>query len=63
MPGLQPLAPIRETGETELEVVEKVGTLLVYQKDFTWSQDFLVLRDSQPGPRTLLFGLIYAGLR
>jgi thiol:disulfide interchange protein len=55
IPGLQPLAPIRETGETEFEV--KAGTLLTYQKDFTWSQDLLVLPDSQPGPRTLQFGL------
>ena len=55
IPGLQPLAPIREAGVTEFE--EKAGTLLTYQKEFTWSQDLLVLPDSQPGPRTLRFGL------
>ena len=57
MPGLKALAPIRETGETEFKEYEGVGTLLVYHKDFSWSQDFLVLADSLPGPRTLRFGL------
>ena len=57
MPGLTALPPIQETGETDFEVVENVGSLLVYGKEFTWSQDFLVLPDSQPGTRTLRFGL------
>jgi thiol:disulfide interchange protein DsbD len=56
-PGLKPLPPIRETGETDFDVVKNVGTKLVYRKDFTWSQDLLVLPDSQPGPRTLRFAI------
>jgi thiol:disulfide interchange protein len=54
-PGFKPLAPIEETGDAEFHTVEGVGTSLVYFKDFTWSQDVLVLPDCQPGARTFRF--------
>lgn len=57
IPGLKPLPPIEETGETDFDVVKNVGTKLVYRKDFTWSQDLLVLPESQPGPRTIEIGI------
>lgn len=57
IPGLKPLAPIQESGETDFDEVKNVGTKLVYRKDFTWSQDLLVEPDSPAGPRKLRFGL------
>jgi thiol:disulfide interchange protein DsbD len=51
MAGLQPLAPIEETGKAEFDTVKGVGTKLVYEGTFSWSQDILVLPDCQPGPR------------
>jgi cytochrome c biogenesis protein CcdA len=57
IPGMQPLQPIREEPKPEFRLEEGVGTLLVYNKEFTWSQDLLVLPNSESGPRKLEIGL------
>ncbi len=51
-PGFKPLAPIDETGEAEF-----YENTLVYMKDFSWSQDVLVLPDCKPGAHPFRFFL------
>jgi thiol:disulfide interchange protein len=53
-PGLQPLWPITET-QPEWLMDPKLGPFLVYQKQFTWKQDILVLPDAAPGQMLLRF--------
>ena len=48
-PGIQPLWPVEEKGETEFEHAENVGWFLEYRGPFTWTQDILVLPDAKPG--------------
>jgi thiol:disulfide interchange protein len=54
-----PLFPITETEPEEvLEeglAPEGLKTLFEHNKDFTWSQDLLILPDAKPGPQTLAF--------
>jgi thiol:disulfide interchange protein DsbD len=47
--GLAPLWPITETAPDLVEEKELGVTLLEHQKDFTWTQDVLVLPDAKPG--------------
>ncbi len=57
-PGLAPLWPVIETPpdlvDEEAEP-KKIVTILEHIKDFTWSQDVLVLPDAKPGPLVLPF--------
>jgi thiol:disulfide interchange protein DsbD len=52
--GLQPLYPIRES-EPQREKYGSLGTLLVYDRPFTWSQDLAVPPDLAPGDKVLRF--------
>lgn len=49
VPGLAPLWPVTETPADLVEEKELGVTLLEHQKDFTWTQDVLVLPDAKPG--------------
>jgi len=53
-PGLQPLAPLRES--TPVFVDTKIaGVWLEYEHSFAWSQDVLILPDAKPGRQVLRF--------
>jgi thiol:disulfide interchange protein DsbD len=52
--SLQPLWPITES-QPEWGVIPTLGVFLEHDKQFTWSQDLLVLPDASPGPKTLSF--------
>jgi thiol:disulfide interchange protein DsbD len=54
--GLRPLGPVRED-KPDWEAVAGVGATLVFDRPFTWAQDFVVLPDAAPGPRELAFSL------
>jgi cytochrome c biogenesis protein CcdA len=47
--GLAPLWPITETPPDLVDEKELAVTLLEHQKDFTWTQDVLVLPQAKPG--------------
>jgi thiol:disulfide interchange protein len=53
-PGLKPLWPVSES-KPEWEVVPKVGAVLEFASQFTWSQDILILPDATPGIAQLRF--------
>jgi thiol:disulfide interchange protein DsbD len=53
-PGLQPLWPIDESAP-EWQTLQGLGSILVHEKEFTWSQDILALNNARPGPVTLAF--------
>ncbi len=52
--GLKPLYPIHETAP-EKEEIKGLGYFLVYNNEFTWSQDLAVPADLPPGKKVLRF--------
>src|SRR5438445_2098942 len=50
--GLKPLWPITES-KPEFVVEPAVGVLLEHNKEFTWSQDVLILPEAKPGSKVL----------
>ncbi len=54
-PGLQPLEPFKET---DADLVERPdGVFAEFNKEFTWSQDILVLPDAAPGVHKIPFSI------
>src|SRR5439155_24177326 len=49
-----PLPPVQES-EPDWEELPGLGSILVYKKPFTWTQDILIRPDVKPGPATLAF--------
>jgi thiol:disulfide interchange protein len=52
--NFQPLWPITES-QPEWAVIKTLGVFLEYDKQFTWSQDILILPKASDGPKTLRF--------
>jgi thiol:disulfide interchange protein len=53
VPGVQPLWPVQET-QPEKESIPELGQVhLKHKKEFTWTQDILVLPDAEPGKNSL----------
>jgi thiol:disulfide interchange protein DsbD len=50
--GLKPLVPVTES-DPEWVVEKAGGVFLEHKKQFTWSQDILILPDAKPGDKTL----------
>src|SRR5262249_49498958 len=60
-PGLQLLWPVEES-RPDWHTDPRVKTsYLVYEKEFTWSQDLLILPDAKPGERTVRVTIDFNG--
>lgn len=57
VPGIQPLWPVRETEPTADKIPVLNEIHLKHKKEFTWTQDILVLPDAPPGKKELPFSI------
>ena len=60
--GLRPIWPITESQPRwHYDKDPKIGNYLVYDEEFTWTQDFLVEPNANPGDRSLKVTIAYQG--